>query len=737
MRFSIKAKLAMAFGLVLVLLGASSWLGVSSLGDASNRLAGILDLQVERQRIAQLTRYNASEVAKSANMLIAATDPAVQQLEDKEIAEHRAEIDTLIADYRKLTQEPGMVDEFDKAWAAYGKELDEVRRLALEASKVRAMELALAKAKPAGDVLLKRLDEFDETLRGSATSGAAAAAVTRLQQDIFQIRLTFYAALVQTDDTKLADIGRSAEEQISKVEATLAGFARTIDPSITTELQALQAAWADYVPLYRQVMGLAIANTNAKAILLAEGQATISQDAAMAKLGALVERNFQQMAEIRAASEAQGASARTTLLAVAGLALVLGLGAAAWIAITISRGLVRTVAVAAAVAEGDLSQTVEVKSRDEIGDLAQAVNRMVGNLKETAAVAEKIAQGDLMAEAKARSDKDVLGNALSLMVTRLREVVGNVTTAVENVAGGSQQSSSTAEQLSQGVTEQAAAAEQASSAMEEMAANIKQNADNATQTERIAGQSSANAEKSGGAVAKSVDAMRTIAEKIKIVQEIARQTDLLALNAAIEAARAGQHGKGFAVVASEVRKLAERSQHAATEIGELSGTTLEVAEEAGRMLQALVPDIRKTAELVGEISAACREQNAGAEQINQAIQQLDQVTQQNAGAANEMSATAEELASQALELRQQMGYFRLHHEDASAGGGALRFRGDGLSDPTDYNGPERRATHSVVKPAKASPEKAGKPGKKVKGEGVALKLDAGEVEECHFERMSG
>jgi methyl-accepting chemotaxis protein len=194
--------------------------------------------------------------------------------------------------------------------------------------------------------------------------------------------------------------------------------------------------------------------------------------------------------------------------------------------------------------------------------------------------------------------------------------------------------------------------------MEEMASNIKQNADNAAQTEKISRQSAKDAEVSGDAVNKAVIAMQTIAEKIAIVQEIARQTDLLALNAAVEAARAGEHGKGFAVVASEVRKLAERSQTAALEIGGLSGETVKAAKAAGEMLVKLVPDIRKTAELVSEISAACREQDIGASQINEAIQQLDKVTQQNAAASEQMSATSEELASQAEELQTSIAYFR-------------------------------------------------------------------------------
>jgi len=194
--------------------------------------------------------------------------------------------------------------------------------------------------------------------------------------------------------------------------------------------------------------------------------------------------------------------------------------------------------------------------------------------------------------------------------------------------------------------------------MEEMASNIKQNAENATQTEKIARQSAGDAQSSGEAVGRAVNAMQTIAEKITIVQEIARQTDLLALNAAVEAARAGEHGKGFAVVASEVRKLAERSQAAAAEIGTVSSQTLKAAQEAGEMLTRLVPDIKKTAELVAEISAACREQDIGADQINQAIQQLDKVTQQNASASEQMSATSEELAAQAEQLQSSIAYFR-------------------------------------------------------------------------------
>lgn len=275
--------------------------------------------------------------------------------------------------------------------------------------------------------------------------------------------------------------------------------------------------------------------------------------------------------------------------------------------------------------------------------------------------ARKLAQGDLTAklDVDQKDEVGILAQALRDMVAKLREIVGEVQSASDNVASGSEELSASAEQLSQGATEQAASVEEVSSSMEEMGSNIRQNADNATQTEKIALKAALDAEAGGKAVVQAVGAMKNIAEKISIVEEIARQTNLLALNAAIEAARAGEHGKGFAVVAAEVRKLAERSGTAAAEISELSSSTVTVADQAGQMLIKLVPDIQRTAELVQEISAASNEQNAGAEQINKALQQLDQVIQQNASASEEMASTSEELSSQAEQLQSSIAFFHL------------------------------------------------------------------------------
>jgi methyl-accepting chemotaxis protein len=403
-----------------------------------------------------------------------------------------------------------------------------------------------------------------------------------------------------------------------------------------------------------------------EAIALSAGESRKAIMELSAQLDEAVQINRDRMQKANDEAEASYWTTRSLMIAIAVVAVITAAATAFWIALGIGRGLTKIMGVAKAVSIGDLDQNIEIKTNDEIKDLVDTINTMTANLRNTATIASQISNGDLTVSPKPLSDKDTLGLALESMVERLRGVVSDALAASDNVSSGSQELSASSEQLSQGATEQASSAEEASASMEQMAANIKQNADNAAQTEKIARQSSRDAESSGQAVGRAVSAMRTIAEKISIVQEIARQTDLLALNAAVEAARAGEHGKGFAVVASEVRKLAERSQAAAAEISALSGQTVQVATEAGEMLNKLVPDIQKTAELVSEISAACREQDIGASQINEAIQQLDKVTQQNAGASEQMSATSEELAAQAEELQASIAFFKVERATAKA-----------------------------------------------------------------------
>jgi len=288
------------------------------------------------------------------------------------------------------------------------------------------------------------------------------------------------------------------------------------------------------------------------------------------------------------------------------------------------------------------------------------IKRLLTPLGTIVDIAEELGKGNMAVSINVETT-DETGQALraiNIMAQKMVEVVDKLRMASDQVTSGSQQVNGVAQSMTTGANEQATAAEEASSSMEEMASNIRQNADNAQETEKIAVKAAQDAQAGGTAVQETVKAMSQIAEKISIIEEISRQTNLLALNAAIEAARAGEHGRGFAVVAAEVRKLAERSQTAAAEISDLSSSSVEIAEKAGGMLNQLVPDIRKTAELVQEITAASSEQNTGATQINRAIQQLDTVTQQNASSAEELSSTAEELAAQSDQLLEIMGFFR-------------------------------------------------------------------------------
>ncbi|WP_262964630.1 methyl-accepting chemotaxis protein [Methylobacter psychrophilus] len=280
-----------------------------------------------------------------------------------------------------------------------------------------------------------------------------------------------------------------------------------------------------------------------------------------------------------------------------------------------------------------VNEAVEVLSAMEMGDLTRTIN------------------GDYKGQLK--DFKDTINNTIA----KLSEVISQVNGAASNIASASEEVSATAQNMSQATSEQAASVEETSASVEQMSASINQNTENAKVTDGMATQASSQAVQGGAAVKETVSAMKSIAGKIGIIDDIAYQTNLLALNAAIEAARAGEHGRGFAVVAAEVRKLAERSQVAAQEIGELASSSVEMAESAGKLLDTIVPSIKKTSDLVQEIAAASEEQSSGAAQINTAMDQLNQITQQNASSSEELAATSEEMSGQAMQLQELMAFF--------------------------------------------------------------------------------
>ena len=729
MQKKLSFKLAMGFGCLMAIaacLGVTSYFSTARNAQTIKDLTGVAMPSVE----AILTMGEQANVIKACQrtLMNLDIDPAIRRRQSDTAAKAWAAYEKAYNAYSalpKTSEEQALWKDLQAAAQTLRVDNNEFFRLSQEYDKLvesydrtergkalrfnGAMELALLWVKDAKVEFKTQIQEWkDLLLRGHNTEDfnkyaaafdkqekAVQGLLAQLQGVIKDMGLDT-AAIVKLEASH-AELGTKYREALKSFSQTNSEAAKVVDRLVKGMDRPVADAFEATVASVRQMDDKV--RDMQKAI---DNQAMVTCRASQLKgeemFGALQKKcqDNASTTSMKAASMAE--FSKTFLLFATLFALAAGAVLSWLITRAIVRPILQVVGLLNDVAKGDLSSKIQIRSRDEIGQLADSANQMIGNLQNTAAVAGKISLGDLGTSVKLLSEKDtlgislekmvaslreraalaeqisngnltvevavlskedVLGASLSKMVANLRRVVGEVSSAANNVASGSQEMSATAQQLSQGATEQSASAEECTSSMEEMTSSIQQNADNAQQTNKIAAKASQDAQASGEAVSKTVSAMKEIAEKIGIIEEIARKTDLLALNAAVEAARAGEHGKGFAVVASEVRKLAERSQTAAAEISKLSSGGVALAEGAGDMLAKLVPDIRKTADLVQEISAASTEQNSGTSQINKAIQQLDQVIQQNAAASEEMASTSEELSSQAEQMQSTIAFFKL------------------------------------------------------------------------------
>ncbi|MGF1502237.1 MAG: methyl-accepting chemotaxis protein [Paracoccaceae bacterium] len=654
-------KITAGFGLVIVLAVGLAVSGLDALDRADRRVEAMADGPFAALTLNAEVENTVLVISRAHKDMLLHQNSADRREIAQKMRDMTNRLKILIGEMKAIAspERLALVQNFEQEVEAYLSLNDQIADLALLNTTANAREGVFGEGRATAAGL-------DLALNRAASKSAALIGIPNaLAVETMRIARHANLAHARSKALVLADTEKRVEQAVTSYRKQLALTNAAFDELISAvggradlePIAAVGRALNAFSTAHDEIIQTASAKGDLQASIISRGQGAEAILSALENLKEISQYTENAVERSRKENQQASSDASVILAGLTGLAAVTATIAASLIIRSVQRDLASVRHAAMQVSQGFLDVEIDATGHGPISELKQSTATMIQNLRDKVALAERIAAGDLSEDTRHGSDQDQLAVALRRMAGRLRGVIADARDSAVAVSDSSDRLRTTATDIANGANQQAAAAQKASASVEQMTANIVQSAENAAQTEKIAVQSASDAEQSGMAVSRAVDAMQTIAERITIIQEIARQTDLLALNAAVEAARAGEHGRGFAVVAAEVRHLAERSQTAASDISRLSSDTLDASADAGRMLDTLVPNIKRTSDLVQEISASARELRTGAEHINTAIRDLDRIIKENASAAGEAATTASTLATRAENLRISINYF--------------------------------------------------------------------------------